>query len=169
MKQARSRIPVLTAAVLAASVGFGVQSLAAQSAPGSGPTGPVNPGPTEPSSPRELQPTIPAQPAPRAPSPGQPGAIPEIMEGPERGGPEMIVSPGDIKKAQQALRAKGLNPGMDGVLDAKTQQALQDFQKSNNLPATGVLDEKTLAKLGVNQSGEKKPLPEREKNSQAPR
>ena len=165
MEQVRSRM--LTAAVLAASVGFGVQSLAAQSAPGSGPTGPSNPGPTEPSSPREIQPTIPAQPAPRAPLPGQPGTIPEIMEGPERGGPEMIVSPGDIKKTQQALRAKGLNPGMDGILDAKTQQALQEFQKSNKLPATGVLDEKTAAKLGVKSNEEIKALPQREK--QAPR
>ncbi len=61
----------------------------------------------------------------------------------------MKVTSDDIQKAQDALRAKGLNPGTDGKMDAKTQQALRDFQKSNNLPATGVLDDRTAEKLGV--------------------
>ena len=61
----------------------------------------------------------------------------------------MVVSTDHIKKAQDALKAKGLNPGTDGKLDDKTQQALRDFQKVNNLPATGVLDAQTAAKLGI--------------------
>ena len=61
----------------------------------------------------------------------------------------MVVSADHIKKAQDALKAKGLNPGTDGKLDDKTQQALRDFQKVNNLPATGVLDAQTAAKLGI--------------------
>jgi peptidoglycan hydrolase-like protein with peptidoglycan-binding domain len=61
----------------------------------------------------------------------------------------MVVSTEHIKKAQEALKAKGLNPGSDGKMDEKTQQALRDFQKVNNLPATGVLDAQTAAKLGV--------------------
>jgi peptidoglycan hydrolase-like protein with peptidoglycan-binding domain len=61
----------------------------------------------------------------------------------------MVVSEEHIKKAQDALKAKGLNPGSDGKMDAKTQQALRDFQKENNLPATGVLDAKTAEKLGI--------------------
>jgi len=61
----------------------------------------------------------------------------------------MVVSAEHVKKAQEALKAKGLNPGADGKMDDKTQQALRDFQKVNNLPATGVLDAQTAAKLGI--------------------
>jgi len=76
----------------------------------------------------------------------------------------MVVSSDQIKKAQQALKAKGLNPGTDGKMDARTQQALRDFQKVNDLPATGVLDEKTAEKLGVTlDSG--KSMPQREGGS----
>jgi hypothetical protein len=65
---------ILTAALLSASVGFGTQSLLAQTIPG-GTTGPTNAsGPIAPM-PRETQPTIPGQPAPgvpqTSPMPGQ--------------------------------------------------------------------------------------------------
>jgi carboxyl-terminal processing protease len=62
----------------------------------------------------------------------------------------MVITTEHIKQAQDALRAKGLIPGEGGRLDDKTQQALQAFQKMNGLPVTGVLDDKTAAKLGVN-------------------
>jgi carboxyl-terminal processing protease len=61
----------------------------------------------------------------------------------------MVVSPEHVRRAQDALRARGMAPGQSGKLDEKTQQALQQFQKMNGLPATGLLDEKTAAKLGV--------------------
>jgi carboxyl-terminal processing protease len=61
----------------------------------------------------------------------------------------MVVTPDHVKRAQEALAANGFKPGSEGKLDPATQQALSDFQKKNNLPATGVLDEKTAAKLGV--------------------
>jgi carboxyl-terminal processing protease len=70
--------------------------------------------------------------------------------GPDAGSQGMVVTSDHIKKAQDALKAKGLNPGTGGKLDPQTQQALSEFQKANDLPATGVLDEKTAAKLGVN-------------------
>jgi len=149
---------ILTVVLLSASVGLGAQSILAQTAPGGGstrptdPTGPVVPQPG-PSLPRETQPTIPGQPAPGIPQPdrmpGQLGTIPEQVERPSTGDQNMKVTSDDIQKAQDALRAKGLNPGTDGKMDAKTQQALRDFQKSNNLPATGVLDDRTAEKLGV--------------------
>ena len=69
---------------------------------------------------------------------------------------KMVVTPSDIKTAQEALRAKGLRPGNDGKLDEQTQDALAKFQKQNNLPPTGVLDDKTAAKLGVDSKREKK-------------
>jgi putative peptidoglycan binding protein len=68
---------------------------------------------------------------------------------------KMVVTPNDIRTAQEALRAKGLQPGNDGKLDEQTQEALAKFQKQNNLPPTGVLDEKTAAKLGVDSKREK--------------
>jgi peptidoglycan hydrolase-like protein with peptidoglycan-binding domain len=138
---------ILTAVILSGSVGLGAHSLFAQGAPGSG-----QPGPTP--QPRQTQPTIPGQPAPGLPQtepmPGQPGTIPERVERPSAGDKGMVVSSDDIKKAKEALKAKGLNPGpIDGTLDIKTQQALRDFQKANKLPVTGVLDSKTAEKLGV--------------------
>ena len=69
---------------------------------------------------------------------------------------KMVISPTDIRRAQQALRAKGLNPGDDGKLDEETQEALAKFQKQNSLPATGLLDDKTLEKLSVDLHPERK-------------
>ena len=139
---------ILTAVILSGSVGLGAQSIFAQGAPGGGQTGPTGPQP------RQTQPTIPGQPAPGLPQaepmPGQPGTIPERVQRPSAGDKGMVVSSDDIKKAKEALKAKGLNPGpIDGTLDSKTQQALRDFQKANKLPVTGVLDAQTAEKLGV--------------------
>jgi peptidoglycan hydrolase-like protein with peptidoglycan-binding domain len=65
-------------------------------------------------------------------------------------GQQSVASADEIMKAKDALRAKGLNPGpMDGTMDVKTQEALRQFQKSNNLPVTGMLDSQTAAKLGI--------------------
>ena len=157
---------ILTAFILSGSVGLGANSLFAQGGPGSG-----QPGPTVPQ-PRQTQPTIPGQPAPGQtdPMPGQPGTIPERVERPGAGNQEMAgVTADDIKKAKEALKAKGHNPGpIDGVLDGKTQQALRDFQKANKLPVTGVLDAQTAEKLGVSLK-EKGSIPQREKGSSMPR
>lgn len=158
---------LLTAALLSAGVGLGAQSIFAQSTvPGGGAIGPNNPSQPSPSTPRETQPTIPGQPAPGIPQtdrmPGQPGTIPEQVQRPSAGNQNMAVTSDDIKKAQEALKAKGLSPGSDGKMDAKTQQALRDFQKSNNLPVTGVLDDKTAEKLGVNKNSDVRSIPERD-------
>jgi Putative peptidoglycan binding domain len=163
----KRRMQILTAALLSAGVGLSAQSLTAQStAPGGGavaPNSPTQPGPTLP---RETPPTLPGQPTPGVPQslermPGQPGTIPERVQPPSAGDQNMTVTSNDIKKAQDALKAKGLSPGTDGKLDAKTQAALRDFQKSNDLPATGVLDEKTAQKLGIKSSSDVRPIPER--------
>jgi len=126
---------ILTAALLSASIGLGAQSVLAQTAPG-GPAVPSNPrGPgvpqPEPNLPREIQPTIPGQPAPGIPQtdpmPGRPGTIPERVQRPNTSNHNMTVTSDDIRKAQDAPRAKGLNPGTDGTMDAKTQQALREL------------------------------------------
>jgi hypothetical protein len=149
----------LTALVLSGSVGLGAQSIFAQNTPGGqiGPSGPQ---------PRQTQPTIPGQPAPGLPEtdpmPGKPGTIPERVQPPDAGSTRGAarVSAEEIKRAKEALRAKGLNPGpIDGSMDSKTEQALRDFQKANKLPVTGILDAQTAAKLGV--ALDKSPMPQR--------
>jgi hypothetical protein len=160
----KKRNEIVTAMLLSASVGLGAQSLFAQSSPGSGssiPGGQERSGPTSPSGP-DTSPTIPGQPAPGVPPtgpiPGQRGTIPEKM-GPDAGSQGMVVTSDHIKKAQDALKAKGLNAGTGGKLDPQTQEALRQFQKANDLPATGVLDEKTAAKLGVTMSTQGRSMP----------
>jgi Putative peptidoglycan binding domain len=55
-----------------------------------------------------------------------------------------------VKAIQEALKTKGFDPGAaDGVIGPKTNQALRDFQKSQNLQVTGRIDEKTASALGV--------------------
>lgn len=59
-----------------------------------------------------------------------------------------------VKEVQAALKSKGMDPGPeDGMMGPKTQAALREFQKSNNLQATGRIDEKTASALGVEMAG----------------
>ena len=54
------------------------------------------------------------------------------------------------KNIEQALQDKGFEPGsVDGVIDTQTQSAISQFQRDNNLPATGMVDEQTAKELGV--------------------
>jgi peptidoglycan hydrolase-like protein with peptidoglycan-binding domain len=56
----------------------------------------------------------------------------------------------NIKKAQEALRDKGYYSGqVDGVFGPQTQAGIRQYQKSENLPVTGNLDNETAGKLGV--------------------
>ncbi len=56
----------------------------------------------------------------------------------------------EIKKVQEALKAKGHDPGpIDGVMGPKTRAALKAFQKASALKETGELDVQTAEKLGV--------------------
>jgi peptidoglycan hydrolase-like protein with peptidoglycan-binding domain len=65
-----------------------------------------------------------------------------------------MSSSSQISQAQQALKAKGYDPGTtDGVMGSQTQQALRRFQQANGLPATGTLDAQTAKALGVSTSG----------------
>ena len=56
-----------------------------------------------------------------------------------------------VRKAQQALKEKGFDPGpVDGMMGPRTQQAIKQFQESQaNLKPTGKLDQQTLAALGI--------------------
>jgi peptidoglycan hydrolase-like protein with peptidoglycan-binding domain len=55
---------------------------------------------------------------------------------------------GDTKNAQQALQAKGYNPGpIDGVYGPRTAAAIRDYQKAEGLTVTGQMDGDTRARL----------------------
>ena len=165
----KQRKQTLTALLVAGSIGVGANALFAQNLPG------PNVPKSGPDLPRPTQPTIPGQPSPGFPQteplPGQRGTIPERMEAPPDAGsqPEMVISSDDIKRAQEALKAKGRDPGaISGRMHAKTQEALREFQKENNLPATGVLDKKTAEKLGVTLKGEDRAVPQKRQESVKP-
>ena len=54
----------------------------------------------------------------------------------------------DVRKAQEALMAKGHNPGpIDGKMGPQTSAAIKDFQTKENMKVTGRLDSDTKAKL----------------------
>src|SRR5207237_8264196 len=79
----------------------------------------------------------------------------------------MVISFDDIRIPQQDLV---MNPAeVSGTMDAKTQQTLRDFQRTNNLPATGVLDEKTAKNLGITVHGDGVSTPSQRQDSTMPR
>ncbi len=57
---------------------------------------------------------------------------------------------GGASRVQQKLKDAGFDPGkIDGQFGPNTSRALARFQRSRNLPATGLLDEKTGVELGL--------------------
>ena len=61
---------------------------------------------------------------------------------------ETAVPESQVKQAQQQLKSAGLYKGtVDGKMGSDTQQAIEQFQQKHGLPATGTLDEQTMAAL----------------------
>lgn len=59
----------------------------------------------------------------------------------------------ETKKLQEALKAKGQDPGpIDGIMGSKTQAAIKAFQEASGLKGTGRVDDETADKLGVERS-----------------
>jgi len=124
---------ILTAVILSGSIGLGVSSISAQT-PGGKPS----------------EQPIPERVQPPAGESRQPGTGPESRP---QGTTSMPSN--DVKKIKEALKARGHDPGsIDDKMDSKTQQALRDFQKANNLPVTGMVDQQTATKLGIGSSSQ---------------
>jgi peptidoglycan hydrolase-like protein with peptidoglycan-binding domain len=65
-------------------------------------------------------------------------------------GQGMSASSSKVRRAQEALKSEGHDPGpIDGVMGPRTQQALRQYQREENLKETGRLDQDTMSKLGV--------------------
>ncbi len=75
----------------------------------------------------------------------------QTQPGQAQGGMEASTpSPSDVRQIQQALKDKGFDAGpIDGQLGPQTEQALRSFQQAQGLQATGQIDQKTMAALGV--------------------
>jgi peptidoglycan hydrolase-like protein with peptidoglycan-binding domain len=62
-----------------------------------------------------------------------------------------MLSENLVRLLQQTLSNRGFFVGdPDGRWGPKTKEALEEFQRSQNLPAWGQIDQPTLARLGVN-------------------
>jgi peptidoglycan hydrolase-like protein with peptidoglycan-binding domain len=66
----------------------------------------------------------------------------------------------DTRAAQEALRTQGFDPGpADGRMGPRTRAAISEFQRKNDLPVTGMLDDATAAKLNVRTSERSSDVP----------
>lgn len=58
------------------------------------------------------------------------------------------------RQAQQALATRGYDPGpIDGIWGQRSRQAAMDFQRANNMAATGSLNASTMQALNIADSG----------------
>jgi peptidoglycan hydrolase-like protein with peptidoglycan-binding domain len=68
---------------------------------------------------------------------------------------EAVPQQTSVRDAQIALQNAGFDPGrIDGMMGAKTQEALREFQASKGLPQTGTLDAATQRELRVEHTPE---------------
>jgi peptidoglycan hydrolase-like protein with peptidoglycan-binding domain len=70
---------------------------------------------------------------------------------PSQGGHQLQVQSSDVvKQVQQQLKQKGIDAGpVDGRWGPLTERGVKQFQKSQNIQASGQLDEQTLGALGI--------------------
>ena len=60
------------------------------------------------------------------------------------------VSKEKVRQVQTALKSRGFDPGrIDGVMGAKTMMAIRNFQSSQAITASGMIDEPTLGALQI--------------------
>jgi peptidoglycan hydrolase-like protein with peptidoglycan-binding domain len=83
--------------------------------------------------------------------------------------PEMTTGTENTRKVQEALKAKGNDPGpIDGKMGPKTRAALKEFQQASGLKATGQLDSQTAEKLGVDKTAAPTKTDKKEPKSKEP-
>jgi len=60
---------------------------------------------------------------------------------------------GNVRELQRALNNRGANIAVDGRMGPQTRNALMDFQRQNNIEASGRVDQRTASALGVSSTG----------------
>ena len=94
------------------------------------------------------QPCAPTRVTPSKPTPTPPMKRTDRHRHAAHGG--RMTGKQEVKSAQDALKAKGYDPGAsDGAMGPRTRAAVRNFQKAEGLRATGRLDADTRSKLGV--------------------
>lgn len=63
----------------------------------------------------------------------------------------VFVDAATVRDVQHTLKSRGMRVGVDGVMGPRTQAAIRQFQKSENLEPTGQLNRQTLVALGIQQ------------------
>ena len=93
--------------------------------------------------------SAPAEPLPKASRPDPIGALIRSAE-PGARPDESRPDPGKVTSAQRALSRLGYGPlKSDGVMGAGTRQALERFERDQNLPVTGALAGRTARQLAA--------------------
>lgn len=78
------------------------------------------------------------------------GEIPQAFNTKPTNSSSTISNYGQIQKIQAKLNSLGYNCGTpDGIMGAKTKEAIMKFQKTNQLTTDGVAGPQTLKKLGL--------------------
>jgi len=65
-----------------------------------------------------------------------------------------LLYPTVVRAMQQRLKNRGINVTVDGDFGPGTQRALSGFQTSNNIPATGFPDPRTMVALFATEPGQ---------------
>ena len=79
------------------------------------------------------------------------------------------LSKADMQRVEEALKAKGYDPGkVDGIADDANRAAIRSFQKDKGIPITGAVDQRTADQLGVSM-GSKAMSPDRSSNQNPPK
>lgn len=55
----------------------------------------------------------------------------------------------DIQKVQTTLKALGYLDRVTGTIDERTRQAVREYQRANDIPDTGYLNEHTMKEMGI--------------------
>jgi len=64
-----------------------------------------------------------------------------------------VLSSEEVRQVQIMLRQKGFEVEVDGIMGPQTKRAVLAFQRRQGISATGQLDRKTVAELGVRSDG----------------
>jgi peptidoglycan hydrolase-like protein with peptidoglycan-binding domain len=90
----------------------------------------------------------PANQPPQAQNPAQPQG--QNQQASNQSIPSSQLGRRGVRQVQLALIKTGRRVGRpDGVMGPKTRQALQSYQKSKGMPASGKINQQTLSDLGV--------------------